>query len=224
MTTTRKSTKAAAIVLTLTLLVGMFCIFGTATTSAATDRVSLYSSSVTFSKYGSSNREVFIKTNDNAANQEVYVHYCYMDNQPWQAAKAEYVTTLSDGSKIWKAVITSYKTQYAIKYVADGQEIWDNNNGKNYTRADVCGSAPVTVERVGDDYYNVPIKAVGFDCFPSFVAVPGGRAGILQEMLLECYKNGVSFYHVAYINYSHKESDIDEVLSKLKIVCETISK
>ncbi len=72
--------------------------------------------------------------------------------------------------------------------------------------------------------YNVPIKAVGFDCFPSFVAVPGGRAGILQDMLLECYKNGVSFYHVAYINYSHKESDIDEVLSKLKIVCETISK
>jgi len=46
----------------------------------------------------------------------------------------------------------------------------------------------------------------------------------VQDMLLQCYKNGVSFYHVAYINYSHKESDIDEVLSKLKIVCETISK
>lgn len=160
MTTTRKSTKAAAIVLTLTMLVGMFCIFGTATTSAATDRVSLYSSSVTFSKYGSSNREVFIKTNDNAANQEVYVHYCYMDNQPWQDAKAEYVTTLSDGSKIWKANFSSFNTKYAIKYVADGQEIWDNNNGKDYTYADVCGTAPVTVERTGYAYYNIPVRAV----------------------------------------------------------------
>ena len=160
MTKTRKTTKAAAIILTIAMLVGMFCIFGTTTAGAASDRVSLYSSNVTFCKYGISSSEVYIKTKDNAANQEVYVHYFYLDTLPWQDAKAEYVTTLSDGSKIWKANFSSFNTQFAIKYVADGQEIWDNNNGKNYTRADVCGSAPVTVERVGYDYYNVPIKAV----------------------------------------------------------------
>ena len=66
MTITRKSTKAAAIVLTLAMLVGMFCVFGTASASAATDRVSLYSSGITFSKYGFSTSEIFIKTNDNA--------------------------------------------------------------------------------------------------------------------------------------------------------------
>lgn len=160
MTKTSKTTKIAAMMLTIAMLLGMLCIVGATNASAATDRVSLYSSSVTFSKYGSSNREVFIKTNDNAANQEVYVHYCYMDNQPWQDAKAEYVTTLSDGSKIWKANFSSFNTKYAIKYVADGQEIWDNNNGKDYTAADVCGSAPVTVARTGYAYYNLPIKAV----------------------------------------------------------------
>jgi len=72
--------------------------------------------------------------------------------------------------------------------------------------------------------YNIPIEAVGFDCFPSFAAKSGAPAGIVNDMLMECYKNGISFYHVAYVNFSHKESDIDEVLAKLKLVCEAIKK
>jgi hypothetical protein len=160
MTKTYKKNRFAAILLTIAMMIGMISAVGVTSASAVTDKVSLYSSNISFSKYGARTFETYIQTRDNAANQEVYVHYCYMDNQPWQDAKAEYVTTLSDGSKIWKANFSSFNTKYAIKYVTDGQEIWDNNNGKDYTYADVCGTAPVTVERTGYAYYNIPVRAV----------------------------------------------------------------
>ena len=154
MTTTRKTTKIAAIVLTLAMLVGTFCIAGTVTAGAATDRVSLYSSSVTFAKYGAKSYEVFVQTKDNAYNQKVTVHYSYYDNQSWNDAQATYVTTLSDGSKIWKANFSSFSTKFAIKYEADGETIWDNNNGKDYNGEDVIGVAPVAAERLGYQYDN----------------------------------------------------------------------
>ena len=154
MTKTHKTAKITAVALTLAILAGMFCMFGTASANAATARVSLYNSGVTFAKYGMTTSEIFVKTNDNANDQLVTVHYNYLDNFAWKDAKAEYVTTLDDGAKLWKAVITSYNTRYAIKYVADGETFWDNNNGKDYTTADVLGTAPVTVQRLGYQYGN----------------------------------------------------------------------
>ena len=133
MTKTSKASKITAIVLSLVMLLGAFAIAGTATASAATDRVSLYSSSVSFSKYGGATYEVYVKTNDNANNQTVTIHYNYLDTMSWQDTTAAYVTSLNDGSKIWKASFSSFNCKYAIKYEADGQVIWDNNNGKDYT-------------------------------------------------------------------------------------------
>lgn len=152
MTTTKKSTKIAAIVLTLAMLVSVFCIAGTVSANAAADKVSLYSSSVTFSKYGASTYEIFVQTKDNAADQKVYVHYNYLDGYDWRDAEATYTTTLSDGSKIWKAVFSSYNTKYAIKYVADGNTYWDNNNGNDYDGSNIIGSAPVASQRLGYQY------------------------------------------------------------------------
>lgn len=152
MTKSRKSTKLFAAVLTLAMILGTFCAFGTFTAGAATRRVSLYSSDVTFCKYGITTSEIFVQTKDNASNQQVFVHYNYMDGSEWMDAKADYVTTLSDGGKIWRAVINSFNTEYAIKYVADGEEIWDNNNGKNYTTDDVIGTAPVSVQSLPYQY------------------------------------------------------------------------
>ena len=162
MTKTSKTTKIAAIVLTLAMVFSMFCIIGATTAGAATQRVSLYSSNVYFAKYGAATYEVYVKTNDNASNQEVYVHYNYLDNMAWNDSKASYVTTLEDGSKIWKATFSSYNTRYAIKYVADGETFWDNNNGKDYTGSDVLGTAPVTSERLGYQYdkNNFQVNAV----------------------------------------------------------------
>ena len=162
MTKTRKSTKIAAFILTLAMFCSMFCIIGATHAGAATQRVSMYSSNVSFAKYGAATYEVFVKTNDAASDQQVYVHYNYMDNMAWKDSKASYVATLDDGSKIWKAVFSSFNTRYAIKYVADGETFWDNNNGKDYTGADVIGSAPVASERLGYQYdkANYQINAV----------------------------------------------------------------
>ncbi|MEE0957443.1 MAG: carbohydrate-binding protein [Ruminococcus sp.] len=153
MTKTTKKTRFAAIVLTLAMMLGMFSIMGVTTASAVTDKVSLYSSSVTFTKYGAATYEVFIQTRDNASNQQVYVHYLYMDSLGWSDAKAEYVTTLNDGSKIWKAYFSSFNTRYAIKLVADGREYWDNNNGKDYGAGTRIGSAAIAPQRNGSGFW-----------------------------------------------------------------------
>lgn len=162
MTKTRRASKITAIVLTFVMLLGTFCIAGTTSAGAATDRVSLYSSGITFQKYGASSYEVFVKTKDYAYNQKVTVHYNYLDYMGWQDAQATYVTTLSDGSKIWRANFSSYNCKFAIKYEADGQVIWDNNNGRDYTRDDIIGTAPVAAERLGYqyDYSKFQINAV----------------------------------------------------------------
>ena len=146
MTKTNKTTKIAAIVLTLAMLLSVFCIAGTASASAATDRVRLYSSNITFTKYGAATYDVYVQTRDNAQNQKVTVHYFYMPSLGWCDAPATYVTTLNDGSKIWKSTFSSFACQYAIKYEADGETIWDNNNGRDYNGSEVIGAAPVAAE------------------------------------------------------------------------------
>ena len=155
MTQTHKTTRFTSIVITLAILLSVFCIAGATNASAATERVSLYSSSVTFAKYGAETYEIFIKTNDNAQDQQVYVHYFYMSSLDWADAEAEYVTTLGDGSKIWKAYLTSFDCQYAIKYVADGVTYWDNNNGANYNGTETIVAAPVAVKRRSSLVYNL---------------------------------------------------------------------
>ena len=156
MTITRKShsVRIASIVLTLAMLLSVFCIAGSVSAGAVTDRVSLYSNSVHFSKYGGNSYEIYVQTRDNAKDQKVYIHYNYLDSMAWQDAEAAYYTTLSDGSKIWRAYFSSFNTRFAIKYVADGVTYWDNNNGKDYNGAEVIGSAPVSAERLGRQYYS----------------------------------------------------------------------
>ena len=138
--------KSLSAVLAVSILMSFFVLFANLKVNAATDRVSMYSTGLTFSKYGMSTREIFVQTNDSASDQHVYIHYNYMDGQDWRDEEATYVTTLSDGAKIWKATVTSYNLQYAIKYVADGQTFWDNNNNQNYSSEEI-GVAPIAVRR-----------------------------------------------------------------------------
>lgn len=164
MTQTSKTTRFTSVILTIAVLFSLICTVGaTSANAAVNDRVSLYSSGVTFAKYGAQTYEIFVKTNDNAHDQEVYIHYYYMSGMDWEDVKAEYVATLGDGSKIWKSYLTSYNCEYAIKYVADGQTFWDNNNGSNYNGTEVIGSAPISVKRIGKYYYDLasyPIDVV----------------------------------------------------------------
>jgi hypothetical protein len=151
---TRKTTRIASIVLTFVMLLSVICVAGTVSAGAATDKVGLYSSSVIFSKYGISNYEVFVQTKDNGSNQKVFIHYNYMVNGEWQDAQADYFTTLSDGSKIWRATFHSMSGVYAIKFVSGGREYWDNNNGRDYNGSDKIGVAPVVSERLGYQYFS----------------------------------------------------------------------
>ena len=137
--------RAAAIFTAITMITALFAAFNCTPAKASTVDVSLYSSEIYFCKYGMTSRHVYVKTDGFSSNQEGTVHYHYYNGE-WRDAEAEYFTTLSDGSKIWEASITSYDMQYAIKYVADGNEYWDNNNGQDYTSENL-GTAPITVNR-----------------------------------------------------------------------------
>lgn len=151
-------------ILALSMLLCFVGAFGSVQASAATDRVSMYFYEPTFSKYGLTSANIYIQTKDNAANQQVYVHYNYRDGFDWEDSQATYVTTLSDGSKIWKAPIHSYNMEYAIKYVADGQTIWDNNNGNNYGYQ-ILGTAPITVKKdfpSNEGRFSVVLKNFGY--------------------------------------------------------------
>ncbi len=148
MTKTHKLKKSVSLALAFTMLLSLFYIMSKTNVGAVTDRVSMYSSDVTFVKYGKVTRNIYIQTTDNASSQQVYVHYNYMSGEEWRDAQAEYFTTLSDGSKIFKASISSFNDEYAIKYISDGNEYWDNNNGNNY-HDEKIGSAPITIDRYG---------------------------------------------------------------------------
>lgn len=146
--TMMKSTvkKTVSVITVLCILVSAFCVFTGAAGAASGDRVKLYSAETYFCKYGVTGTTVYVQTRDNASNQQVTVHYNYLKGQAWKDSEAEYFTTLADGSKIWKTTINSYNTEYAIKYVADGVTVWDNNNGKNYT-TEMIGEANITALR-----------------------------------------------------------------------------
>ncbi len=149
MTQTRKTTKFISMILTLSMIIGVLFIKEVTPVNAAADRVSLYSSTITFAKYGTTDYEILVRTNDNATDQKVIIHYFFREPYGWAESEASYVTTLDDGSKIWKASIRSEKCQYAIEYIADGETFWDNNDGANYDGTKRIGCAPIIANRLG---------------------------------------------------------------------------
>lgn len=144
--------KALTLLTAVCMLTALVSAFGMTTVNAATTDVSLYSSEVTFCKYGITSTTIYVKTDSSSSDQSVTIHYNYLDGEEWRDSAAREFTTLSDGSKIWAAQISSYNTEYAIKYEANGNVYWDNNNGQNYTN-EVLGTAPITVRR-GRPFYS----------------------------------------------------------------------
>lgn len=154
------------------MVFGLFGVSGSEITAkASTNPVKMYYFEPTFSKYNITSYSVYIQINDNAQNKAVYLHYKsdYGSGITWEDKAASYVTTLSDGSQIWKATVSSMSIEYAIKYVGDGQTYWDNNNNNNYTSADKIGSIPVKLQRLtypnsSDSYgINVVLKNLGYN-------------------------------------------------------------
>ena len=161
--------KTLSLITAIVMIVSLVASFGAVNASAATNTVSLYSAYMTYSSHGGNGLAVYVKTTGNASDEAVSIHYRSMGE--WNDVDAEYFTTLDDGSKIWKANFGGFTLKYAIKYVANGVEYWDNNNGNDYSTTDVLGDAPIAVNtcycyytsRYGDSTVGVTLKNFAYN-------------------------------------------------------------
>ena len=183
-----------AIVMVASLIASFGCVNASADTAyAVLDHAEtlVYGSTIT--------RDIYVKTDASTANQQVYVHYDKAAGQAWADEQADYYKTLSDGSKIWKATITSSEdnTEFVIKYVANGTTIWDNNNGQNYSGNNTLGCAPVVAVRpVHYSYY-----------FTSFISAKLQNYGYQKNVFVRYTCNGWKTYTDVELTYSSTNAD-----------------
>ena len=62
---------------------------------------------------------------------------------------------------------------------------------------------------------SLPIRMAGYACCPTFRFDEEAAANLRERFMRAAYRAGVSFYNVAYINYSHQDADIDDTLDRL---------
>lgn len=141
------------------MLLGTVCISGHKITAYASESpVKMYFSDHRYSYHGFVAFTVYIQVDaQSAANKAVYVHHTVNSSDEWTDTEATFFTKLDNNTEIWKAEITSnyeHLVEYAIKYVADGQTYWDNNNGNNYKYKDILGTVNVKAGRLYKIYSN----------------------------------------------------------------------
>ncbi|MDE6314732.1 MAG: CBM21 domain-containing protein [Lachnospiraceae bacterium] len=143
--------KLSSIVMVFALLLGLLTVSNNAITAKAADSpVKMYCCDAKTNSDSTMQYTVYIQIAANsAANKSVLVHY-RINPYDWTDTYASYFTKLDSQTEIWKATITgSGLTEYAIKYVGDGNVYWDNNNGKNYLFSEPLGTANILALRIG---------------------------------------------------------------------------
>ena len=144
--------KISAIIMVFAMLVGITGGFsGKITAQASSNPVKMYYCDVELTWRGAVQYTVYIQIDaSSAATKAVYVHHSTQDTEAdWQDEAATFVTKLDANTEIWRATVSGFGvSEYAIKYVGDGQTYWDNNNGNNYTCDDILGEANVKMERL----------------------------------------------------------------------------
>lgn len=147
--------KISAVVVTICILFSLAATTNKAAVVKANGKtVELYYLDGIGGRYGVSKYTVYVKVNSNAQHKEVFLHYYTQNGSRWEDVAGSYVTTLPDGSEIWKVTpLSAYGTLYAIKFVGDGQVYWDNNNGNNYINKDVLGYANIKLRRISKSEY-----------------------------------------------------------------------
>lgn len=152
MKTSKVFKKLSAIIMVFAMVFGLFGISGGGVTAkAATNPVKMYCYDYGYYRRGYTEYTVYMQIEaSSAANKTAYVHY-NAGEAGWVDQAATYVTKLDSNTEIWKATVGGYfpNIEYAIKYIGDGHEYWDNNNGNNFTDDDVLGQANVKVKRLG---------------------------------------------------------------------------
>lgn len=70
------------------------------------------------------------------------------------------------------------------------------------------------------DRHDFPVEARGMTCCPALMPIEdGSRAPVenpVAALFRAAYPQGLSLYHVCYVNFSHKEDDIGEALDRLE--------
>ncbi|MGB9596440.1 MAG: aspartate aminotransferase family protein [Candidatus Poribacteria bacterium] len=100
-----------------------------------------------------------------------------------------------------KSAILTYKNEDVIGHLwRQGEKMWTGLN-------DIF------------QRYSIPAKVQGFYPCPQ---ITFSQNGIREKFFRSAYRNGVSLYDIPYVNYSHKDEDIDEALSRLAKVCTEI--
>ncbi len=94
-----------------------------------------------------------------------------------------------------KAVLKIYKEQNVVNHLwTMGKHLWTNVN-----------------ELLKK--YNVKAVVSGYPVCPQFVFEKPEEQ---EKFFRRCYANGVSFYLVSYVNFSHKQNDVDETLARVE--------
>ena len=163
--------RVSAIALAICVLFGLAVTTNSPTVAKADSvPVQLYYLDNQGGRYGMSNYTVYVQINSNASNKAVWLHYC-QGGSDWTDKQGGYVTTLPDGSEIWKVTVEgAYGILYTIKFIGDGQVYWANNNGNNFTEKDILGTANIKVERISTYdtldktviNFSATVKNVGF--------------------------------------------------------------
>jgi glutamate-1-semialdehyde 2,1-aminomutase len=100
-----------------------------------------------------------------------------------------------------KAVIEIYKDCNVIEHLwKQGEKLWTSLNNLFIK-------------------YDIPLKVKGFWPCPAFTPEKSAPPDIMPRFLSLSYKNGISLYNVSYVNFSHKDNDINETLENFEEVC-----
>lgn len=70
--------------------------------------------------------------------------------------------------------------------------------------------------------HSIPAVVKGFWPCPTFQFGQTSSINIAEKFFRSAYRNGVSLYNVSYVNFSHSDSDIEETLRRLDLVCREI--
>lgn len=62
---------------------------------------------------------------------------------------------------------------------------------------------------------DIPVRMMGVEACKQVVIQPGAPADMHKRFFSAAYRNGVSLYNGCYVNFSHKRSDIDEMLERM---------
>ena len=97
-----------------------------------------------------------------------------------------------------KAAIETYRSENVVDHLwKQGERMW--------------GGANRLLEKAG-----FPARFRGLWPCPQLGAEPGAPGDTIERLFRALYSNGVSVYNTAYVNFSHKEADIDEALERFE--------